>query len=116
MRKTSETLAPLFLSHGSPMTALEPREAGAFWQRLGPAITATAGRPQAILAISAHSLAREPLLLAAARHTTVHDFSGFPEPLYRLRYDALGAPALASRVAGLMQAAGLLSVRASTPA
>ena len=107
MRKTSETLAPLFLSHGSPMTALAPREAGAFWQRLGPAIDATAGRPRAILAISAHSLAREPLLLAAARHTTVHDFSGFPEPLYRLRYDAPGAPDLAPRVAGLIQAAGL---------
>lgn len=104
---TSKTLAPLFLSHGSPMTALEPREAGAFWQRLGPAIEAAAGRPRAILAISAHSLAREPLLMAAARHPTVHDFSGFPEPLYRLRYDAPGAPELAPRVAALVQAAGL---------
>jgi 4,5-DOPA dioxygenase extradiol len=104
MRKT---LSPLFLSHGSPMTALQPREAGAFWQRLGPAIDTTIGRPRAILAISAHSLAREPLLLAAAQHTTVHDFSGFPEPLYRLRYDAPGAPDLAPRVAALIQGAGL---------
>jgi len=102
-----KTLAPLFLSHGSPMTALEPGAAGAFWQRLGPAITAGAGRPRAILAISAHTLTREPVLLAAARHETVHDFSGFPEPLYRLRYDAPGAPELAPRVAALIQAAGL---------
>lgn len=101
------TLAPLFLSHGSPMTALEPGAAGAFWQRLGPAIAAGAGRPRAILAISAHSLAREPVLLAAARHTTVHDFSGFPDALYQLRYDAPGAPELAGRVAALVQAAGL---------
>jgi len=100
-------LAPLFLSHGSPMTALEPGAAGAFWQRLGPAVDARAGRPKAILAISAHSLTREPVLMAAARHTTVHDFSGFPEALYRLRYDAPGAPDLAPRVVDLARAAGL---------
>ena len=60
------TLAPLFLSHGSPMTALEPGAAGAFLERLGPAIDAAGGRPKAILAISAHTLTREPVLLAAA--------------------------------------------------
>jgi 4,5-DOPA dioxygenase extradiol len=103
----TKTLAPLFLSHGSPMTALEPREAGAFWQQLGPAMATAATQPRAILAISAHSLTREPVLMAAAQHSTVHDFSGFPEPLYRLRYDAPGAPALAPRVAALVAAAGL---------
>ena len=100
-------LTPLFLSHGSPMTALEPGAAGAFWQRLGPAMAAAAARPRAILAVSAHSLAREPVLMAAARHSTVHDFSGFPEALYQLRYDAPGAPDLAPRVAALLTAAGL---------
>jgi 4,5-DOPA dioxygenase extradiol len=99
-------LAPIFLSHGSPMTALEPGEVGPFWQRLGPALAAP-GTPRAILAISAHSLAREPLLMAAARHSTVHDFGGFPDALYQLRYDAPGAPALAQQVAGLLQAAGM---------
>lgn len=102
----SPTLAPIFLSHGSPMTALQPGEAGRFWQRLGT-VLGGASRPRAILAISAHSLAREPLLMAAERHTTVHDFGGFPAPLYQLRYDAPGAPALAAQVAGLLQAAGL---------
>jgi 4,5-DOPA dioxygenase extradiol len=81
--------------------------AGPFWQALGARIDATAGRPRAILAISAHTLTREPVLLAAARHQTVHDFSGFPEPLYRLRYDAPGSPVLAQRVAGLLRGAGL---------
>lgn len=99
-------LAPVFLSHGSPMTALEPGEVGPFWQRLGPAI-ANGSPPQAILAISAHSLAREPVLMAAARHSTVHDFNGFPAPLYQLRYDTPGAPALAWRVASLLRDAGL---------
>ena len=100
-------LTPLFLSHGSPMTALEPGAVGAFWQRLGPAVAAAAARPRAILAVSAHTLAREPVLMAAAMHSTVHDFSGFPASLYALRYDAPGAPDLAPRVAALLTAAGL---------
>ena len=107
MHGMHKTIAPLFLSHGSPMTALQPREAGAFWQALGPAVEAVAARPRAILAISAHSLARDPLLMAAAQHTTVHDFNGFPAPLYQLRYDAPGAPELAPRVAALLRAADL---------
>ena len=101
------TLPTLFLSHGSPMIALEPRAAGAFMQRLGSAINATFGQPKAILVVSAHSLAREPLLFAAARHEAVYDFGGFDPQLNTLRYDAPGAPALAERAAALIQAAGL---------
>ncbi len=100
-------LPPVFLSHGSPMTALEPREAGAFMQRLGPVIDAGFGRPRAILALSAHSLARQPALLAAKRHAAVYDFGGFDPRLYTLRYDAPGAPDLAARVAALLAEAGI---------
>jgi aromatic ring-opening dioxygenase catalytic subunit (LigB family) len=56
------TLPSLFVSHGSPMTALNPGAAGDAWSRLGPAIDATFGRPKAILAVSAHSLTRQPVL------------------------------------------------------
>ncbi|MFN0185843.1 MAG: dioxygenase [Aquabacterium sp.] len=101
------TLPPIFVSHGSPMMALEPGAAGAFLQRLGPAVDATFGRPRAILAISAHTLTREPVLLAAPRHETVHDFGGFPPALYALRYDTSGAPALAEQAATLLRDAGL---------
>lgn len=107
MEKTTAPLPSLYISHGSPMTALDAGEAGDFWRRLGPAITAAFGRPQAIVAVSAHSLTREPVLLAAPRHEAVYDFSGFPDALYRLRYDAPGAPALAERVATLLRDAGL---------
>ncbi len=86
------TLPPLFISHGSPMIALEPGAAGAFLQRLGPAIDAAFGRPKAILALSAHTLAREPAALAAARHEAVYDFGNFDQRLFSLRYDAPGAP------------------------
>ena len=103
----TRTISPIFISHGSPMTALEPREAGNFMQRLGPAIDAAFGRPEAILAISAHTLARVPVLLAGDRHEAVYDFGGFDERLYTLRYDAPGAPGLAADVAGLLRAAGI---------
>ena len=89
------------------MIALEPGAAGAFLRRLGPAIDATFGRPRAVLAVSAHTLARAPALLASARHDTVHDFGGFPEALYALRYDAPGAPGLADEVHGLLAQAGI---------
>jgi 4,5-DOPA dioxygenase extradiol len=101
------TLATLFLSHGSPMIALEPREAGQYMQRLGRHIDATWGRPRAILVFSAHSLAREPVLLAPPRHEAVHDFGGFDSRLYEMRYGAPGAPALAEHVQRLLQAPGL---------
>ncbi|MBE7417733.1 MAG: dioxygenase [Ideonella sp.] len=107
MNPTTATLPALFLSHGSPMLALEPGAAGAFMQRLGPAIDAAFGRPRAFVVASAHSLTREPALLAAPQHTTVHDFGGFPDALYRLRYDAPGAAALAPRVAQCLRDAKL---------
>jgi len=108
-------LPPLFLSHGSPMTALEPREAGHFMQRLGPLLERTFRRPRAIVAISAHSLVEPragaaggaPVLLAAPRHAAVYDFGGFDDRLYALRYDAPGAPGLAEHVRVLLAAAGV---------
>ena len=101
------TLPPLFLSHGSPMIALEPRDAGAFMQRLGPAIEATFGKPRAILMLSAHTMTRSPVLLGAARHEAIYDFGGFDDKLFTLRYDAPGAPALAPRVQALLAQAGI---------
>jgi len=100
------TLPSLFVSHGSPMIALEPGAAGAFMQRLGPAIDASFGRPRAILAISAHTAAREPVLLAGARHQAVYDFGNFDPRLNQMRYDAQGAPELAKQVASLLAQAG----------
>ena len=100
-------LPSIFVSHGSPMIALEPGEAGAFMQRLGPAIDAAFGRPKAIVSISAHTAARMPVVLAAPRHEAVYDFGGFDAKLFTLRYDVPGDPALAARLLGLLQAKGI---------
>ena len=102
---------PVFLSHGSPMTALDAGPAGAFWRRLGRAIDArmAAGghAPSAIVVLSAHTLARRAVTLAGARHQAVHDFGGFPQALYDLRYEVAGVPCLAPHVEQLLQWAGI---------
>jgi 4,5-DOPA dioxygenase extradiol len=97
----------IFVSHGSPMIALDPGRAGPFLCQLGLAIDECFGRPRAILAISAHTLARDRLLLGAPRHEAVYDFGGFPDELYRLRYDAPGDPALAEQARALLADARL---------
>lgn len=84
------------------MTALEPREAGAFLRELGPRLDAAYGRPRAVLAISAHTQARELVALTAARHHAMYDFGGFDPALYQLRYDAPGAPELADELRELL--------------
>jgi 4,5-DOPA dioxygenase extradiol len=102
-----DRFAPIFLSHGSPMTALGGGAAAAFWRELGQVLEARAAPPTAIVVVSAHSLARRVTTLAAPRHAAVHDFGGFPPALYELRYDVSGAPALASRVEALLAGAGI---------
>lgn len=94
----------LFISHGSPMTALDGGAAGAFLRSLGPELLKRTGRPRAILAVSAHTLINGPagglVLLGGARHQALYDFGGFDPKLRTLRYDAPGAPDLAAQVAG----------------
>lgn len=96
-------LPALFVSHGSPMMALEPSPARDFLSHLGRAL----GRPDAILVASAHWDTPRPELNAVAVNATIHDFDGFPPALYAMRYPAPGAPDLAERVATLLSEAGL---------
>ncbi|MGE5450944.1 MAG: DODA-type extradiol aromatic ring-opening family dioxygenase [Acidobacteriota bacterium] len=97
------TLRPtLFLSHGSPMMALEPGAAGRFLHGLGPRMDAKWGKPRAYLVVSPHTSTLRPVVMGASRHDTIHDFGGFPEPLYRVRYDTAGDPDLAREVSTLM--------------
>ncbi len=99
----------LFLSHGSPVLPLMRMPASEFLAGLGKAWEERFGRPKAILVASAHWETDQPMVNAVAVNETIHDFYGFPAPLYRLRYPAPGAPKLADRVSDLLCAAGLQS-------
>lgn len=97
-----------FISHGAPTLPIDRgAPAKAFLEGLGPAIEAEFGVPRAILAVSAHWEARQPTVGTSPRPETIHDFGGFPDALYRLRYPAPGAPALGARIIDLLRAAGL---------
>lgn len=87
----------VFVSHGAPTLMLENSAGRDFLATLGKRL----GRPSAVVAVSAHWTTGRPAVSSAAKPETVHDFYGFPDELYRLRYPAPGAPALADRVAAL---------------
>lgn len=94
----------LFVSHGPPFLPLQPGATGPAWQVLFAALPE---RPRAVLVISAHWQTPGLRLTAGAAPATLHDFSGFPAPLYQLRYPAPGAPALAQAIARRLDAAGI---------
>ena len=85
----------LFISHGSPMIALEHDDAVVAWRQLAQRLE----RPTAILIISAHWETPALQITSAPQLSTIHDFGGFPDALYQLRYPAAGAPDLAAQIA-----------------
>lgn len=89
-----------FVGHGSPMNAIEDNQ----WSRGFRDLGASLPRPSAILVISAHWYIRGTAVTGNDLPETIHDFGGFPEPLYEMKYPAKGDPALAARVVEVLGA------------
>ena len=96
------TMPSLFLSHGAPTLPLTDTPARTFLTGLGQQLP----RPKAIVVVSAHWETSRPAVNAVAVNDTIHDFYGFPRPLYEMRYPAPGSPALAESIGEKLRQSG----------
>lgn len=93
------SLPALFVGHGSPMNAIEDNAFTRTWREMA----ASFEKPRAIVSISAHWTTRGTMVSGAAHPQTIHDFYGFPQPLFDVRYEPPGDPALAQRIANIVR-------------
>ncbi len=97
-------LAPLlFVSHGSPMFAVDSGQAA---KNLASQTTSF-DHVDAILVISPHWITRGNYVITNTQPETIHDFGGFPPDLYQLKYPASGSSSIGNKVIDLLSQNGL---------
>lgn len=102
-------LPTYFVSHGGGPWPFMKEQYGSTYDQLEASlvdIARQAGRPKAVLVVTSHWEEREFTLSSGTEPGMIYDYGGFPAHTYQVRYKAPGAPALAQRAAGLLEAAG----------
>ncbi|GAA4864485.1 class III extradiol ring-cleavage dioxygenase [Luteimonas vadosa] len=102
MNTPSNPAPALFVSHGSPMFALEPGLLGPQLAKIGQALAGLS----AILVVSPHWQTGGVEVGTNPAPPTLHDFGGFPAALFDLQYPAPGHPGLGQEAASLLSTAG----------
>lgn len=101
------TLPSLFIAHGAPDLPLSGTPARAFTEELGKRFPGL----RAILVVSAHWEAAMPTIGTAAEPETVHDFGGFDDRLYEMRYPARTSAEVVSEIEAALDVAAITHAR-----
>ncbi len=97
----TQRMPAIFFGHGNPMNAIDENAYTRAWRQIGESFE----KPRAILMVSAHWYVPGTMLTNNERPRTIHDFGGFPRPLYEVEYPAPGDRALVDRVIELLSPA-----------
>jgi 4,5-DOPA dioxygenase extradiol len=88
----------IFVGHGHPMNALWDNDFTRTLSKLGKSID----KPNAVLVISAHWETVGTYVSVNPKPRTIHDFGGFPDNLYQVKYEPNGHPTLARELKNLV--------------
>jgi 4,5-DOPA dioxygenase extradiol len=84
----------LFIGHGNPMNAIRDTPFTRTLKELGKRLP----RPKAVLCVSAHWMTEGTWVTHMGKPKTIHDFYGFPQELFDIKYPAPGDPATANLI------------------
>ena len=97
------SLPTLFISHGGPDIVLAETPARHYLETVSQLMP----KPKAVVILSAHFETDGVAVVTDPKPGMIYDFGGFAPELYKMVYPALGEPALAAKVFGMLEAAGL---------